>query len=68
MFRRNTKIEYDPEKMEPVIKKSICTGEMTAGFVEISTGKYHDVRLVTGQADIDRFMRDTGVDSIRTIY
>jgi len=68
MFGHKKKITYDPEKMEPVVKKSICTGETTVGFVEISTGKYHDLRLVTGQPDIDEFMRETGVDSIKTIY
>ncbi|MBR6959298.1 MAG: aspartate dehydrogenase [Clostridiales bacterium] len=68
MFRRSKRIAYDPEKMEPVVRKSICTGEMTLGFVETGTGKFHDVRLASGQADIDAFMKETGVDSIRTIY
>ena len=68
MFGHKKKITYDPETMEPAVKKSICTGETTVGFVEISTGRYHDLKLVSSQAEIDEFMRQTGVDSIKTIY
>ena len=66
--RKKTKIEYDPAVSEPAVKRSICTGETTVGFIEIQTGKFHDLKLVTSQEEIDDFMRQTGVESIRTIY
>ncbi len=62
------KITYDPQVSEPVVRKSICTGEMTVGFVDKASGKFHDVRLVRSRAEIDEFMNETGITSIRTIY
>ncbi len=61
---------YDPEFKEPVIHKSICTGETTVGFIDKQTGRYHDLSKVTCEADIVDFCRDTGIDrdKIRTIY
>ncbi len=61
---------YDPELQEPVIHKSICTGETTVGFVDKQTGRYHDLSKVTCEADIVDFCRDTGIDrdKIRTVY
>ena len=39
MFGRKKKPvkKYDPETQEPILKKSICTGEMTVGFVDKET-------------------------------
>ena len=63
-------LKWDPEKEEPVVHKSICTGETTVGFVDRATGKYHDVRKVTTPAEIALFCEETGVEpgKIRTIY
>ena len=67
---RSKKISYDPEAQEPVIHKSICTGETTVGFVDLATGKYHDLRKVTGEEEIEKFCSETGIerDKIRTIW
>ncbi|MBP5186950.1 MAG: aspartate dehydrogenase [Clostridiales bacterium] len=73
LFGKKEKIEpiaFDPEKEEPVVKKSICTGEATVGFVERATGKYRDVRKVTSPLEIAAFCKQVGVEEgkIRTIY
>ena len=69
-FLSGLKPGYDPEASEPVICKSICTGEMTVGFVDKKTGKYHDVYKASCEADIASFCREFGIDrdKIRAIY
>ena len=67
-FQKKRSLPYDPETQEPVIRKSICTGEMTAGYVDKPGGKFHELRLVRSRAEIDEFCREIGVTEIRTIY
>lgn len=52
---------YDSETQKPVLHKSICTGETTAGFKDIRTGAYHDVMLIRGEADLREFMETYGI-------
>ena len=63
-------LSWDPTREEPVVKKSICTGEATVGFVDKNTGKYRDVRKVTTPAEIEAFCKEAGLSDtkIRTIY
>ncbi len=63
-------IPFDPEKEEPAIKKSICTGEATVGFVDRVTGHFRDIQVVSTPLDIAEFCRRTGTDpdKIKTIY
>ena len=68
LFRKKPEIPYDPVTQEPAVRKSICTGEMTVGFLDRATGKFHDYMCVHTQAELDGFCRSLGVDSIRTIY
>ena len=59
MFRRKKKQEkpktYDAERLRPVIKTSICTGERVAGFADKKTGKFEDVMLIRGDGDLQAF-------------
>lgn len=59
--------KYDPETQEPAVRKSICTGEMTVGFVDKKTGAFHDLMLVDRQG-LQDFKEQLGVDTIREIY
>lgn len=46
MFHKKMQKEtYNKEKLKPVIKSSICTGEKVAGFKDIQTGKFTEVNL-----------------------
>lgn len=70
MFGKHKMIEYDTQAQEPAIRKSICTGETTVGFVDLKTGHFSDYMKVTDSAQIDDFCRRTGTERehIRTVY
>ena len=59
---------YDPEVQEPAVRKSICTGEMTVGFIDKKSGKFQDLMRVDDQAALEDFCRSIGTDKIKTIY
>ncbi|MCR4707603.1 MAG: aspartate dehydrogenase [Clostridiales bacterium] len=60
---------YDPERMKPVIRRSICTGEETAGFLETGTGQFRDVMLIRRPSDLREFREQYGIaGEIETIY
>ena len=62
------KIPYDPEAQEPAVRRSICTGEMTVGFIDRQSGKFSELMLVRDREELDRFCRSIGVGEIKTIY
>ena len=45
----------------PVIRASICTGERTAGFRNLQTGKFTEVMLVRSEEDLREFRRLYGL-------
>ena len=53
---------YDRENKIPVIKASICTGEQTAGFKDIHTGKIEEVMLIRDPSDVDCFKTLYGIE------
>ena len=63
------KKSYDAEKVEPVIKSSICTGEKVAGFQDKETKHIEEVMLIRNDADLETFRREYGIlGEIKTIY
>lgn len=68
--KKHLSVAFDHLKEEPVVKKSICTGEATVGFVDKNTGHYRDIRKVTSPVEIEAFCEEVGIDpqTIRTIY
>ena len=60
--------EFDRENLRPVIRCSICTGEETAGFQNIHTGKFTEVMLLRSDGDLEAFKKEYGIDSVTTIY
>ena len=63
LFEKKAKAySYDKERMKPVIKTSICTGEQVAGFKDIHTGKIEDIMLVKTASDIERFKKIYGIE------
>lgn len=68
LFGKRKKPVYDPVKQEPAVRRSICTGEMTVGFIEKETGRFHDLMKVNGPKELEEFCRSLGVKEIRTIY
>ena len=69
LFHKDKGPGYDAEALTPAIKKSICTGEAVAGFVDRRTGRFIDVVLIRSQKDLDAFKKEYGVEGpLRTIY
>ena len=69
MRRKKPTVTYDPDTQQPAVRRSICTGEMTAGFIDRKTGKFQEVMLVEGEAGLEEFCRDIGakLDEVKTI-
>ena len=71
LFKRKPKapaVAYDPQTQQPAVRRSICTGEMTVGFIDRRTGKFTDLMRVDSQYELDRFMQSIGAQEYRTIY
>ena len=69
LFGREKKTSYDPVLQKPVIRASICTGEKSAGFIELSTGRFREVMLIRSDADLSRFRKQYGIEGkIDTVY
>ena len=68
--RESETLQYDPNTQQPAVRKSICTGEMTAGFIDRETGRFRDIMRLDGQKGLEAFCRSVGVsaDEIKTIY
>ena len=52
---------FDPAVEKPILKKSICTGETTAGLKDLKTGKYTDLALIRNEEDLQAFMEEYGI-------
>ncbi|MEE3466866.1 MAG: aspartate dehydrogenase [Eubacterium sp.] len=67
--KKQPTLSYDPAVEKPVIKASICTGEQTAGFLNLETNQYRDDMLIRGAEDLYRFKTKYGIDGeIEKIY
>ena len=64
MFGKKNKapIEYDPLEKMPAVKRSICTGERVAGFIDIKSRQFQDYMLVRNEAELEAFCSRVGVD------
>ncbi len=63
MFKKKkTPKTYDKEKVKPVIRSSICTGEKVAGFLDIHTGAFEDIMLIKNDSDLKSFMELYGIE------
>lgn len=54
-------IPYDRETKEPAVRSSICTGELTVGFVDRTTGRFHEYELAHDESDVEIFCQRVGV-------
>ena len=71
LFSRNkeTPPQFPPERYEPVLRCSICTGEQVACMRERETGKLRELMLIRSEADLESFRRSYGVSGeIRRVY
>ena len=62
LFRKKSKqLTYDSINKKPIIKASICNGEQVAGFKDINSGKFEEVMLIRGSADLELFKQQYGI-------
>ena len=66
--KKEPELSFDPATQEPAVRRSICTGEMTVGFIDRRTGRFTDLMRVDNPKELDAFMKRIGVDTLRTIY
>ena len=69
-FRKKKETKtYDRERKRPVIRASICTGEQTAGFQDLSSGRFEEVMLIRDSNDLKEFRERYGItEDIEKIY
>ena len=74
LFKRKEKVSvgspYSIEKYEPVLRSSICTGELTACMRDRETGKLHEVMTIRTPEDMKEFAAEYNInpDMVRTVY
>lgn len=68
--KKPAKLDYDPAVSQPAVRRSICTGEMTLGFLDRETGKFHDYMLARSPAELEEFCAAAGIapEELKTIY
>ncbi len=62
--KRKKEIErktFDRKLLQPVIRVSICTGEKTAGFKNMETGKFQEIMLVNSEESMQEFLETYGI-------
>lgn len=66
MFGRGKKqqppMPYDKTGKVPVIRASICTGERTAGFRDLNTGRFQEIMLIRDEGDLQAFLAQYQVE------
>ena len=68
-FKKNHHLKtYDPNHQKPVLKTSICTGEQSAGFKDIRTGKFEEVMLIKSGKDLEAFQKMYGLSEVPKEY
>ena len=71
LFRRKPSpvVPYDHERLKPVLRCSICTGEQVAGFRDRQTGRFEEIQLVRSDADLQAFIDRYGIEGpLERIY
>ena len=74
LFKRHapepTLPDFPPERYEPVIRSSICTGEKVACMRERATGRLQELMLIRSDADLESFCTRYGLrrEDVRIIY
>ena len=61
-------VPFDRTRQYAVMKCSICTGEMTAGFKDRETGSFTEVMLIKSREDEKAFMEKDGLSEVKREY
>ena len=68
--RKNRPPQFPPEDYEPLLRKSICTGETTGCVREKTTGKVREIQLIRDRRDLEAFCKACGArpEDLKTVY
>lgn len=61
-WKKRENRSYDRERLRPVIRRGIYTGERVAGFRDKNTGKFSEVMLIRSIGDLEEFRRLYNID------
>lgn len=61
-------IPFNPQKQYAVIRTSICTGEMIAGFKNYEDSQFIEVMVLHSQQEIERFKKIYALEEIKKEY
>lgn len=57
MFRKKSrKLSFDRTLFRPVIRKSICTGEESFGFLRLSDSAFLEVSLIRSPSELESML------------
>ena len=67
---RRTSPTLDLSAQRPAVRKSVCTGEMTGGYIDRETGKFHELELIRGPDGFSKFCESLNVkpSDVETFY
>ena len=68
--QKKAELRFPPEAFEPLLRRSICTGETTGCVRERTSGKLREVQLIRDRRDLEEFCRACGVrpEDLKTVY
>ena len=68
--RKEKVMTYDRSRLAPAIRKSICTGEETFGFISKADGRFHGLEALRSADDRAAMCERYGIkpEEIRTIF
>ena len=61
-------LSYDPDRLKPVIRCSICNGEQVGGLKDTATGAFEEIMLIRGEKDLEQFRMMVGQQKIPREY
>lgn len=61
LFKKKDKVrDFDHVRWIPALKRSICTGEMTFGYIGKDDGSFHGLQLVP-EGMLDDVLKEYGI-------
>ena len=61
-------VPFDREKQYVVVRASICTGEMVAGFKNLSDSHFTEVMVIKTEEDLKRFKKIYDLEDMKKEY
>ena len=70
LFQKGEKPAFDPEKLQPAVRRSYCNREMSFGFIDKETGKFREHSGGSSEHELEEFCRQYGIrpEDLKTIY